>query len=283
MAPPVPVPACFHLAADVFPAVRAETARRLSASGWTQTRIADRLGVSQAMVSRYLAGALSAADRDRRAGPDAALVLRLAEEVVTGIDTPLTPAPPAWCTTLHLAQARPTADALSDLLAAEARLLQAAPVAVVPKIGMNLARLLPAAEAAPGGDGAARDALSYPGRIVAVGDRLVPPAPPEPRASGHLVTCLRAFARHVPGVVAAASIRGGTDVRAVARRTGKVLDLKGDGADRAALLEAALAGRPCHAVHDPGAFGIEPCLYLAAGSATELADRILAIAQGLRP
>jgi hypothetical protein len=311
----MPIPACFWLADEVFPAVRAEAACRLAGVGWTQSRIAAHLSISQPMVSRYVA-----APRRRRA-PDA-LVARLADELVAGLAdeaaargaksgaaAPATP--PAWCTTLHWARAGPAADALADLLRAEQRLLAASPLAVVPQIGINLARLArPASRAGPSSpdgrasptsrarraspgrpftgrqEGAADhdEVLSYPGRIVAVGDRLVPPAPPEPRTNGHLAACLRLLADRTPAVQAIASIRGGCDVRAAARKDGKVVELDGnDGPDRVVLMARALDARgAADLVHDPGGFGIEPCMYVAGPTATEVVERVLAIAARLR-
>ncbi|MEA3203875.1 MAG: hypothetical protein QOI63_1555, partial [Thermoplasmata archaeon] len=51
----MPIPPCFHLADEVFPKVRAQAARRLVAQGWSQTKAAQALGLSQAMVSRHVA------------------------------------------------------------------------------------------------------------------------------------------------------------------------------------------------------------------------------------
>lgn len=256
----VPVPACLRLADRVFPRVRAESARRLLGAGWSQTRTAEALGVSQAMVSKYAA---------RQDGEDDAMVLRLADDLVQELQDPV-PAdgPSPWCTVLTAVPDRPGGqEALQDLLAAEQRLRSKPPLRLVPQIGMNLVRALPGA----GGPG---EVLGYPARIVGAGDRVLPPAPPELGASDHLARCLLALQAIDPAVQALGSVRGGSDVRAAV--DGPVLEM-GPGDDRTAAFEAALEGRPAPFIHDPGAFGIEPCLYVAGRDAVETAARIHAI------
>lgn len=264
----VPVPACFHLADKVFPRVRAEAARRLVHAGWSQTPIAKALGVSQAMVSKYAARGEAETDP---------LVLRLVDELLQELESPPADGPSPWCHTLHVAPGRRGGDeALQDLLAAERRLLSDPPRAVVPQIGLNLARALPDATGP-------EDVLSFPGRIVAAGGALLSPAPPEFGASQHLAGCLLALRRHDPTVLALGSIRGGPAVCKAAGREGGVAEMSAPEQDRALAFAAALkasTGVPPF-VHDPGAFGIEPCLYVAGRDAAEVAERILQIQRRL--
>ncbi len=241
------LPACFHLADTVFPAVRAEAARRLTEQGWTQSRIAERLQVSQAMVSKYLRAEVS----------QDPLVLRLADDLVHESDE-------SWCAVLAETDGGRDA-ALADLLEAERRLLAASPLDIMPQVGLNLARALPDAT------GPAQ-VLAYPARIVADGHRFLRPAPPRAGASTHLAACLLAWQEHRPEVHAIANIRGGPNMRG---RASEAIEIDGDG-DRAALIRTH---QPSRILHDMGAVGIEPCLYIAGATATEVVDRILQIAQ----
>lgn len=257
------VPPCFHLADDVFPRVRAETARRLVDQGISQTRIAGLLHVSQAMVSKYA---------QRKEAEQDALVLRLADELVETLDAPASGASP-WCTTLSIQQGRPGASAaLDDLLAAEHRLVAAAPLAIMPEVGLNLARCLPGAQ---GPD----DVLAYPARIVAAGDRIIRPVAPGFGASNHLAACLLALRANDASITAIANVRGGPAIRKAA---GAKVQLEGTG-DRAGLFAQAVASRAHRLVHDPGAVGYEPCLYIAGDSAAEVVDRIIQIANKVSP
>lgn len=259
----MPLPACFQLADDVFPRVRAEAARRLSVDGWSQTRIAAALRVSQAMISKYVA---------RTDLEDDPLVLRLTDELVTGIDTPGTAdGPSAWCHVLSPALDRPGAsDALDDLLAAERSLMEDPPIALVPQIGLNLARATPDATGP-------EDVLSFPGRIIAAGERLISPVPPAWGESNHLAGCLLALRAAGSAHGAIANVRGTQDVVRAAETDGHkvaVVDRQGDTSD-ASVLRCFQEGNPI--VHDPGAVGIEACLYISGPSATAVASTIHSI------
>lgn len=253
------LPACFHLAEDVFPRVRADAARRLVAAGWSQTRAADAIGVSQAMVSRY---AQQGAEQDP-------LVLRLSQDLVASVAGEAMP-DSRWCAAL--APTRTHGDvAMSDLLSAEARLLAAAPVAIMPQVGLNIARASAAAKDIA-------DVLAYPARIVAADTRLLRPAAPTWGASRHLATCLLALRQYDASLHAIANIRGGP---AIAAAAGAHITLAGEG-DREALFLAEAPHAP-RIVHDPGAIGYEPCLYIAGTDAQAVVDTILSIAAKVTP
>lgn len=269
MGTPVPVPACLRLQDDVFPRVRSHAARRLVAAGWSQSRTAAFLGVSQAMVSKYAnRGGPQArpADGPTDGAQDEPLVVRLAEDLVQEALAP-TPVdgPSPWCTTLTAAADPQAGTALQDLLEAERRLRAEPPLRVMPQIGMNLVRALPEAQRPA-------QVLGYPARIVRSGDRILPPAPPMPGASDHLARCLLALRRVDPSVQALGSLRGGADVRAAL--CDETVAEMAPGEDRTAAFEKAVTGRPASFIHDPGAFGIEPCLYVAGRDAAAVARRI---------
>lgn len=240
----VALPACFHLAEDLFPRVRAHAAHQWRSAGWSQTRIAAQLGVSQAMVSKYL-----------RQLPQAdALAQRLAADLV------VEDASFNWCETLEPTVRRAGARAaMDDLLAAEARLLAAAPVHLVPEVGLNMARALPDAASSD-------DVLAYPARIVAAGDQLVRPISPAFGASRHLAGVLLAMRETNPAITAVANVRPPAGVQAAR------VDRTTDAADP---IVAAAAG--VTTLHDPGAFGIEPALYVAGTSAAHVVDQLLSL------
>jgi predicted fused transcriptional regulator/phosphomethylpyrimidine kinase len=265
----VPLPPCFHLADEVFPKVRAQAARRLVAKGWSQTRTAQALGLSQAMVSRHVAASPPPADP---------LVDRLTAE----LEAELAQGAPAngssrWCVALS---ASPGDDApLQDLLEAERLLREAAPLRLVPQIGLNLARALPGAQRP-------EQVLSFPGRIIEAAGRLVTPLPPSLGASGHLARCLLHLRGRDAGALALASVRGGPAVAKAAQALGwsvaQVGARRGPDADEAVLKAIDRAQDP-RTVHDPGAVGIEPCLYLAGPDARSVAHRILQLDAKVTP
>lgn len=252
-------PPCFHLADEVFPRVRGEAARRLRERGWSQSRAAHAIGVSQAMVSKY----------EARPPDDDPTVLRLTEELIADLDAPSPRTGPApWCLSLSSDRHAGLDAAMADVLAAERALRDHAPLALVPQIGLNLARALPEATTED-------HVLSYAGRIIAVGDALVSPAPPTLGASGHLARCLLAHRNADPSIHALASIAGTASAAQAAGRIGTVERLGPEG-DRERLYAAA-ACPGVTLIHDPGAFGIEPCLYVAGPDARTVAHTILRI------
>ncbi len=261
------LPACFRLADDVFPRVRAEAARRLVSSGWSQTRTASALAVSQAMVSKYASRTESEHD---------ALVLQLTDALLKELEAPADEGSDAsWCQVLAPADGRAGGtEALEDLLAAERSLVDAPPHEMVPQIGLNITRCTDDARDAT-------QVLAYPGRLVAAGPRLIAPVPPAWGASSHLAGCLLALRQADATVRAIANVRGSAEVVAAAEQAvGPVHRVvRGNDGSDAPVLEAFAAGHT--RVHDPGAVGIEPCLYVAGATAQNVALTIHSIHERL--
>lgn len=266
------MPACLRLSDEVFPRVRAIAARRLVAQGWSQARAGEAVGLSQGMVSRHLAAA----------EPEDPVALRLAEDLVQSLTSPLpaapTQGPSDWCATLSVGQDRPGGDeALRDLLAAERALRLGNPVRLMPQVGLNLARAVPGAASTD-------DVLAFPGRLIEAGGRILNPAPPAFGGSGHLARVLLARRDASPATLALANVRAGADVLAAAKRLrwGVAPVVRGKGAtDEASVLAAARGSPKAIALHDPGAVGLEPCLYLAGSDASEVAARVLQLHESL--
>jgi predicted fused transcriptional regulator/phosphomethylpyrimidine kinase len=264
------VPACLRLADEVFPRVRAVAAHRLVALGWSQSRAGAALGLSQAMVSRHLA----------TPAPEDPIAARLAEDLVEALLRPAPAQGPSdWCGTLTIGQDRPGGgEALQDLLAAERLLRDGNPLGLMPQVGLNVARALPEADSPDG-------VLAFPGRLVEAGGRIVSPAAPAFGGSGHLARVLlaRREATAAAPDLALANVRGGPDVLAAARRLGwaPAAVARGRSAGEAPVLQAARKAPTAVALHDPGAVGLEPCLYVAGPSASEVAARILRLQESL--
>lgn len=260
----MPLPPCFHLADDVFPKVRAEAARQLVAKGWSQTRAAKAIGISQGLVSKHVAV------KPPRTDP---LVARLTAELLRDLDAGTPTGASAWCTTLTITDARPGAkEAVADVLAAEAMLRSAMPLRLMPQIGLNIARALPDSKTP-------QDVLSYPGRLVDAGGDLVAPAPPAFGASGHLARCLLHLRGRDTSLMALANVRGGIGALRAAKKLGwRVVEIAADRrGDAEAPFRRAVDGeaKPPTVLHDGKAIGIEPCLYVAAADATALARQVI--------
>lgn len=267
----MPIPPCFTLAETLLPKVRTEAARRLTSQGWSQSRTGQALGVSQAMVSKYLA---TPAARDP-------LVQRLAQEWTRDAGQPtVTAAGEAsrWCVTL--ATAVSDEEPLTDLLEAERLLGANAPRRLVPQIGLNLAR----ARADARGP---HEVLAFPGRLVLAGQELLSPAPPAWGGSNHLARCLLALRKRQPETGALASVRGGpTVVQALRRLKRPFVEVERSGREtdnEAAFANAATRHPKARILHDAGAVGIEPCLYIAGDDARAVANLILEIEGKVQP
>ena len=263
------LPGCLRLADDVFPRVRAHAARRLVEAGWSQQRAGQAVGLSQAMVSKHLSAP----------PPADPLVDRLATEFAReALEPTAGTGPSPWCGTLTAATQRPGAQAaLDDLLAAEAALVAAPPLRLLPQVGVNVA-------VAVQGAAGPQDVLAFPARLVEAHGRLLRPAPPTFGGSGHLARLLLASGKRFPHR-ALANVRGGPDVLAAARRLGwsvAAVERTTRGTDEAPILAALAAARKApDAVHDPGAVGLEPCLYVAGPDAASVARSILRLDDAL--
>lgn len=233
------LPSCLAFADLYYPRVKAETARQLVGHGWSQSRIAGALNVSQAMVSKYSA---KPADVDP-------VVERMSQQLMQHLDHD--GQDDHWCQSVRPIAAEP--EAVQDFLQAERMLLQTSPD-VMPQIGVNMARLVGA------------DVLAYPGRMIAAKGKWVRPVPPEMGAEGHLAKCLRELHQANPRMRAMANIRGDAALRA---KLPSCVDLA-EGAPFASAV-----GPGVETIHDAGGFGIEPCIYIAGEDATQVAQRIL--------
>lgn len=277
---------------DVLPTLRVLLAGELSERGFTQQEIADRLGVTQAAVSKYLAAEpdvepLIAEDQRVRdtveriaagfAGGEMDDYEALGE--LLGLIRTLEDRGPIC--ELH-EQAMPALqglgcdlcvrgpderlqterDVLSNVRRAT-RQLSTLPVAVehVPHVGTNIGMALP--EPAD-----TTDVAAIPGRIHAMRGSLNVPANPEFGASKHVAETVLAANGADAEIRAALNLRTSERLLAAARDAGlDPVEFDAGYEDRAATLRDLFAAGVPRVVYHRGDHGIEPITYVLGPSA----------------
>lgn len=271
---------------EVLPEVRRKMARALYSEGMSQENIAQIIGTSQAMISRYLS-------LDREPIEDIlSVVERVSRELVVAV---LAGAGPEeiterFCITMetiisegHLdkryisrfgrAPCRscmgPTSDGggsfsmLEDLNTA-VRFLRSHPIPdLIPALKVNIAY---------GSEGGKeiQDVASFPGRLPDRGGMVQEPVPPEFGVSKHLASALLSAMMGDSGKRAVISLAHGEKLEKALKMNGKsflLLDRSKEGLHD--LLERSGPNDMTFVV-DPGDFGIEPCLYIFGGSPLEV-------------
>lgn len=269
------LPPCFTLADSVYPLVRQRAARLMAEEGLTQSEIGRRLGVSQAMVSKYLKGETLEPE------PQTAwIVEEMAQEVAAALHGAVSGAEPGqvnpWCRTFAQTLG-PEDDARRAVVAETAEIvlrLDATRLApLVPAVNVNVAGALP--------DAARReDVAAFPGRLALVRGRLRAHGPPEFGASRHLAALLLVAREYDEALRFVVNLRGDPSVERALRKAGeRVATADPERRDDAGVPVFALDG--ARAVLDPGGFGIEPAVYLVDASAAGLAARVQRLAAAL--
>jgi predicted fused transcriptional regulator/phosphomethylpyrimidine kinase/predicted transcriptional regulator len=288
----------------VLPTVRAMLARRLDERGLTQRTVADHLGVSQAAVSKYLAGDAAVEPLVRDDPRTVAAVEDVAEGIESGamddydvlaellalvrdledrgpvceLHEREMPALDGLGCDLCVRGGDAAVDAERETLAdvrAAARVLATTPgmARFVPNVGSNVAAALPDATDE-------RDVAAIPGRIYTSGNRVEVPANPEFGASHHVATAVIAAAAVGPDVRAAVNVATDDELLVTAREAGlDALEFDASYEDRAERLRdrfAAHGSVPDLCFHR-GAFGVEPVTYVFGESAVDAAERVAAL------
>ena len=297
------------VARRVLPTVRAMLARALQDRGLTERAIAERLGLTQSAVSKYLRGRVRleplvqrsptfrtlvdglaaglAGDRVSgvealgrilealRTEEDRGVVCRLHEEEMpslAGIGCDL-------CVRAGASDLRQEQEVLADLRAALRELSALEGFgALIPSVGSNLARAKREARTPD-------DVAAVPGRIFVMRGAVRVPAAPEFGASKHVAEVVLAAQRSRGWVAAALNVRWTPDLLDAAKKLGwDVLEfdaaLEGDGGRIAQVL-----GRHRRApdlLYQAGAFGTEPIAYLLGPTATEVVGSARALLGALR-
>jgi XRE family transcriptional regulator, thiamine biosynthesis regulator len=290
-----------------LPTFRAMFAADLAERGLTQREIAAHLGVTQAAVSKQLAGEVAIEPRfaeDRR-------VRRGVEEVGSGLASGTLDSYEALATVLALIEELedrgpicavheeempeleglgcdlcvrgPDAERLDERavlgsVRTATRLLEATPVfaAHIPKVGTNVGMALPGASDPI-------EVAAIPGRIFEMRGRVRVPADPEFGGSEHVATAILAAHAVDPEIRGALNLA--TDdglLEAADRSTLDVLEFDAGYDDRGERLRELFEteGVPAVAFHR-GAFGIEPICYVFGESAEAAAERAIALVSGL--
>ncbi|SFS55082.1 thiamine-phosphate synthase family protein [Halostagnicola kamekurae] len=291
-----------ELVVDRFlPTVRAMLARRLSERGMTQNEIAIELSVTQAAISKYVAGEASGEERFRTDPDTVATVDRLAE----GIHTGEMDGYDALAELLALIQrledrgpicelheeempelqglgcdlcvrgldtdVRAEREVLADVRSAARTLATISGMAeYVPNVGTNVGMALPDASDET-------DVAAIPGRIYSMSGRVEVPANPEFGASSHVATAVLAANTVDPEIRGAINIATDDRLLEAASELGyDPLEFDASYEERADRLETRFAeasGVPRVAYHR-GAFGIEPITFVFGATATDAAARL---------
>ena len=293
-----------------LPAARAMLASELADRDFTQQEIADRLGVTQAAVSKSLGGDGAVEERFREDERMQATMARIADgfaaDTMSGYE--------ALAELLELIRAfedrgpicavheeeMPALDGLGcdlcvrgsdDGVLAERDVLRTVRTAVrrvtntpeiaahVPKVGTNVATALPEATDATA-------VAAVPGRVHAVGGRVLVPAQPEFGASQHVAETLLAAMAIDPSIRGALNLATSDALLAAAEEHDiDPLRFDADYENRAEHLRERFRERGAvpRLIYHEGAFGIEPVTYLLGADAIEaaaLAGDLVAAADG---
>lgn len=285
--------ACFNLQERLVPYMRALTARHLSDRGLRQERIAEHLGVSQAMVSKYLrkpprpAPGIPEATVQRLVEDAVAEAMRQEERGAIGAYCPA-------CTSLAnngfcIAQTpveeveqclrhdqpagrREQEAVLQTLRNAEAWIRRADLAPLMPAVRMNLAMGLKKTRDA-------RDVAAFPGRLIELKGNINAVHGPEFGSSSHLADLLVKTQKRRPDLRAILNVRWNDAVADAADAAGlAVHELKRQGPE---LVTAVSDTGDLDGLVDPGGFGIEPILYLVGPDAEHVVERAIQLRKRL--
>ena len=281
-----------------LPTVRSMLAEQLRADGMTQEEVAETLGISQSAVSKYAAGAVT---REQAIVEDPQVRTTVAEVAVglgTGTMTPIEAlielevlirrleddgvladlhrrvepglTELAGFGPIHApdSPARERAAVLASLRRGLHRLTAIEPIAEqIPAVGMNLVEAT--------ADATDRGAIAaVPGRIIAVKGRPVIPADPEFGVSGHVAAILLAVRDATVPVRSAVNLAPGELLAAAAHLEIPSVEYDPTGGPQAVTESLSETQTPPLIVHHPGAFGIEPMLYVLGADAPSVAAHV---------
>ena len=282
-------PACIIVVEELLPEIRKAVARDLYRHGTSQEAISDLLGVSQAMVSRYLKG-----DPVRNLFPEdflAPIIRNLSAYAIQGA-TPdemtsmfcrrcqemmgsevfmrryaerFPGSSIAACDIHDLGEGRTS---VLEELSASARFLNGRDLHdLIPAVKMNMAQCT--------GNAVDRgDVASFPGRLQDTDGKVRQTSPPQFGVSRHLAGILLEAHAADPSIRAVISAGLSSKVRdAIVRMGLRSSDIDRDGSG--ILHFSGEIKKGIRILADPGDFGIEPCLYIMGGSSLEISRTVV--------
>lgn len=284
-----------------LPTVRAHLARALDDRGFAQREVADRLGVSQAAVSKYL----SATDPGEERFVDDPRFGETVERIADGFAEGTMDDYEALAELLALVRAfedrgpicavheeempalqglgcdlcvrgrdrtlQAEREALADVRRAVRRFAGTSGVVEhVPNVGTNVARALPDADEAT-------DVAAVPGRLHAMRGQVNVPSNPEFGASRHVATTVLAAAAADPALRGAVNLVTSEPLLAAARDRGfDPVEFEAGYEDRERRLRELFADRDSapRVVYHEGAYGIEPIAYVLGETAVGAVETV---------
>jgi len=284
-----------------LPTVRAHLARALDDRGFAQREVADRLGVSQAAVSKYL----SATDPGEERFVDDPLFGETVERIADGFAEGTMDDYEALAELLALVRAfedrgpicavheeempalrglgcdlcvrgrdgalQAEREALADVRRAVRRFAGTPGIVEhVPNVGTNVARALPDADETT-------DVAAVPGRLHAMRGQVDVPSNPEFGASRHVATTVLAAAAADPTLRGAVNLATSEALLAAARDRGfDPVEFEAGYEDRERRLRRLFADRDPvpRVVYHEGAYGIEPIAYVLGETAVDAVETV---------
>ncbi|MFD1634242.1 thiamine-phosphate synthase family protein [Haloplanus ruber] len=276
-----------------LPTVRSMLAAELADRGFAQREVADRLGVSQAAVSQYLAGESDGEERLVEHPRMRATVERIADGFETGrmddyealaelmelvrefedrgpicaIHEEEMPALAGMgcdlCVRGRDRAVQAERETLSNVRRAVRRFANTPEAAAhVPNVGTNVAMSLPDATDQT-------DVAAVPGRLHAMRGGVNVPANPEFGASKHVSTTLLAATAADPAIRGAINLATSDTLLAAVPDSVDAVAFDAAYEDRRARLDDLFAAGVPRVLYHEGAFGIEPITYVLGESAVD--------------
>jgi predicted fused transcriptional regulator/phosphomethylpyrimidine kinase/predicted transcriptional regulator len=281
---------------EFLPTFRSMLAEDLREQGFTQSEVADLLGISQSAVSKYSHGGVGGHEEILADARVRDLVSRLGEGLATGEMSRIQALAETEILIRQLEQGDLLAtmheesmpglaaydgdfaihDADSSLRATEhalasvrrgLRVLENASgfASLIPAVGSNLVECLPDATSID-------DVVAVPGRILDVKGRATVPSEPEFGASGHVASVLLAARDAGSDARAALNVYYSPNIVEHIEEMGMTTAAFDPGNDLSVAVTDAFADGPADVLYQSGGFGIEPAVYLLAGDAASAAE-----------
>ncbi len=287
------LPPCVLLIEEALPEIRKRVSKEMYSSGSNQVEISRLLGVSQAMVSKYLkediiisthmedyienlccdltVTALSNGNRlDMTSKFCEACLIMKSRNVIndayierTGYDLP-------EISCFRIEADKNVSRVIDELVKALDYLNRHPIIDLIPAVKINIASII---EDPDGG----YKVVAFPGRLTYVDGKLIAIKTPEINASNHLSSIICAVRKNNPGINSIMNVAFNEDIgSALERMMMKVFYL-----DRKVSDPLEELGRTdlngYNYIVDPGDFGIEPCLYVLGNSSLSVTARAVKI------